>query len=239
MPMAHWCCSTTPGVSNGTSAFGDARLGAGDALLHRRSVTRNARAICFNRQAGNDAQRQRDLLRRRQIGMAADEQQPQNVVAVMRAVEPFGQRFLGVVRDRRSPRPRAAAPACDFRLMSSIATLRPTMISQAAGSRGGPFLRPAFQRAQAGVLERFLGGVEIAEIAQQRADRLGTRRGQRASIQACRSRRNAPWIQHPYRANFISAAGIGRPEIAGDVERLVEILAVDDVEASNCSLVSA
>src|SRR6266852_5926901 len=58
--------------------------------------------------------------------MAADEQQPQNVVAIMRAVE-----------------------------------------------------RPAFQRAQGRVLEGFLGGVEIAEIAQQRADRLGTRRGQR------------------------------------------------------------
>src|SRR6202040_3327639 len=40
-------------------------------------------------------------------------------------------------------------------------------------------LRPAFQRAQAGVLEGFLGGIEVAEIAQQRADRLGTRRGQR------------------------------------------------------------
>src|SRR3984893_2291175 len=41
-------------------------------------------------------------------------------------------------------------------------------------------LRPAFQRAQAGVLEGFLGGVEIAEISQQRADRLGTCRRQRA-----------------------------------------------------------
>ena len=53
------------------------------------------------------------------------------------------------------------------------------MISQAAGSRGGPFCGQLFKRPQTGVLEGFLGGVEIAEIAQQRADRLGTRRGQR------------------------------------------------------------
>ena len=29
--------------------------------------------------------------------MAADEQQPQDVVAVVRAVEPFGKLFLGVI----------------------------------------------------------------------------------------------------------------------------------------------
>ena len=39
--------------------------------------------------------------------------------------------------------------------------------------------RPVLQRAQAGLLERFLGLVEIAERAQQRADGLGTRGRQR------------------------------------------------------------
>ena len=42
-----------------------------------------------------------------------------------------------------------------------------------------PVLRPVLQRPQAGVLEGLLGRVEIAEIAQQRADRLGPGRGQR------------------------------------------------------------
>ncbi len=45
-------------------------------------------------------------------------------------------------------------------------------------------LRPALQRTQAGVLEGFLGGIEIAEITQQRADRLGTRQVSAPSIQA-------------------------------------------------------
>jgi hypothetical protein len=59
------------------------------------SPTRKARDL-FHRQARDDAQRQRDLLGRRQIGVAADEQQPQDVVAIMRAVEPFGDFGLGV-----------------------------------------------------------------------------------------------------------------------------------------------
>ena len=56
------------------------------------SPTRKARAICAHGQAGDDAQRERDLLRRRQVRMAADEEQAQHVVAIMRAVEPLGDR---------------------------------------------------------------------------------------------------------------------------------------------------
>ena len=41
-------------------------------------------------------QRQRELLRRSQIRMAADEQQTQHNVAVVRAVEPLGDFTLGV-----------------------------------------------------------------------------------------------------------------------------------------------
>src|SRR6185369_6682871 len=42
-----------------------------------------------------------------------------------------------------------------------------------------PVERPVLQRAQAGFLESLLGTIEIAEIAEQRSDRLGTRRGER------------------------------------------------------------
>jgi hypothetical protein len=52
------------------------------------------------------------------------------------------------------------------------------MISHAAASRGGPFCGQLFN-AQACVLERLFRGIEIAEIAQQRAERLGPRRGRR------------------------------------------------------------
>ena len=98
-------------------------------------------------------------------------------------------------------------------------------------------LRPALQRAQAGVLERFLGGVEIAEIAQQRADRLGTRRGQRGIDpggvgHGC----TLPGVNMADGTDLIGAAGIGRAEIARDVERRVEVLAVDEVEAEQLFL---
>ena len=136
------------------------------------SLTRKARAICAHGQAGDDAQRERDLLRRRQVGMAADEQEAQDVVAVMRAVEALGERRLGVleVGDRLVRRERLGRGRC--RRTASIAALRPTRISQAAGSRGGPFCGQALQGAQAGVLEGLLRRVEVAEIAQQGADRL-------------------------------------------------------------------
>ena len=65
----------------------------------------------LDREPRHDAQRQRDLLRRRQVRMAADEQQPQDVVAIMRAVEPLGELAPRRRRDRRS-RLRRAAAAC-------------------------------------------------------------------------------------------------------------------------------
>ena len=45
-----------------------------------------------------------------------------------------------------------------------------------------------------------------------------------------------PGIEHADRTDFIGAAGIGLAEIARDVERLVEILAVDDIEAEQLFL---
>ena len=156
--------STAPGVSNGTSAFGDPRLGAGDALLHRRFADQERARDLLYGQTRDDAQRQRDLLGRRQIGMAADEQQPQNIVAIMRAVEPFGQRLFGIVEigDRLILRQRlllAAAPDVIDRNIAPDHDQPGRRIARRA------VLRPAFQRAQAGVLECFLGGVEVAEIA--------------------------------------------------------------------------
>src|SRR6202051_113280 len=51
-----------------------------------------------------------------------------------------------------------------------------------------------------------------------------------------RSLRDAPRRKHADGADFVGAAGIGRAELARDVERLVEIPAVDDIEAEQLLL---
>ena len=109
--------------------------------------------------------------------MAADEQQPQDVVAIVRAVEPLGELLLGVVEvgDRVVLGQRLLLLAPPDIVDRDVAADHD---QPRRGIARRAVLRPALQRAQAGVLKGFLGGVEIAEIAQQRADRLGTRRGQ-------------------------------------------------------------
>ena len=96
----------------------------------------------------------------------------------MRTVEPFGQLLLGVIGIRDG------LVVLGQRLLLAVP---PDIIDRGVAAdhdqpRRGiarrAVLRPAFQRAQGRVLEGFLGGVEIAEIAQERADRLGSRRGQ-------------------------------------------------------------
>ena len=157
---------------------GDGRLRPRDTLLHRSLRDEKGARDLLHRQPRNDAQRQRDLLRRRQLRMAADEQQPQDVVAIMRAVEPLGDLAFGVagvgdgVFRRQLPQPVAAAGIVD-------AGIAPDHDEPGGGVARRAVLRPAPERAQAGVLISFLGKVEIAEITQQRAERLGPRRGQR------------------------------------------------------------
>jgi len=175
--------STAPGVSNGTLASATRALARGDALLHRGFRDQEGARDLLHGEARDDAQRERDLLGRRQFGMAADEQEAQDIVAIMRAVEPLGNRVLGVAEIGDCLIILGQRLLLAGALMSSIATLRPTMISHAAGSRGGPFA--ASSSARAGSHSgRLLGGVEIAEITEQRADRLGTRRRQRGIDQA-------------------------------------------------------
>ena len=94
----------------------------------------------------------------------------------MRAIEALGHRFLGVfeIGDNLVLRQRLLlAVAADF-IDSDVP---PDHDQPRRWIARRTVLRPAFQRAQAGVLERFLRGVEIAEIPQQRANSLGARRG--------------------------------------------------------------
>ena len=168
--------------------------------------------------------------------MAADEQQPQDVVAVMRAVEPFGKLFLGVVEvgDRVFLGQRLLLLAPPDIVDRDIA---PDHDQPRRGIARRAVLRPALQRAEAGVLKRLLGGVEIAEIAQQRADRLGARRSQRGIDPGGVGHGwHTPRAEQADGPDLVGAAGIGRAEIARDVDRLIEVLAVDDIEAEQLFL---
>src|SRR6202043_2582152 len=58
----------------------------------------------------------------------------------------------------------------------------------------------------------------------------------RSSRYRSRSRRCAAGREHADRADLIGAAGIGSSKVARDVERLVEILAIDEIEAEQLLL---
>ncbi len=128
----------------GHLGLGDAALGPGDALLHGALADQEGAGDLRHGEAGDDAQGERDLLGRRQLGMAADEEQAQDVVAVLRPVEPLGDGALRHPRDRRAV--SSGGNGCCFRRRRSWSTavLRPTKMSQAAGSRGGPFTGQVF-----------------------------------------------------------------------------------------------
>jgi hypothetical protein len=57
--------------------------------------------------------------------------------------------------------------------------LRPTKISHAVGSRGGPLSGQVRHGAQAGLLKGLLRDIEIAEVSEQRAKRFRPGRRQR------------------------------------------------------------
>jgi hypothetical protein len=76
----------------------DARLCPRDALLHRRLGDEERPCDLFHGEPGDDAQGERDLLRRRQLGMAAHKQEPQDVVAVVGLIDALG---LGALHIRQ------------------------------------------------------------------------------------------------------------------------------------------
>ena len=153
-------------------------LRPGDALLHGHLAHQEGARDLRDRQARHDAQRERDLLGGREIGMAADEQQPQDVIAIVPIVEAFDQRDLGVVQIRHellggerlllAPAPRAVD--CD---------VAPDEDEPGGRVARRAVLRPGLERPQARFLKRLFGDVEVAKIAQQRRDRLRTGGGQR------------------------------------------------------------
>jgi len=117
-----------------------------------------------DRETRDDAQRKRDLLRRRQIRMAAHEQEPQDVVAVVGFVNTVRESLLGIreVGDqfllRQRPLARLLAYAVDGRVLADHD-------EPGGGVARRAVLGPGLQRAQACLLERFLSRIEVAEIA--------------------------------------------------------------------------
>ena len=110
--------------------------------------------------------------------MAADEQEPQHVVAIVRAVQPLGERRFGIVQIREElfGGQRLLAAAAAHLVERGVA---PDQDEPGGGVARRAIDRPVPQRPQAGLLERLLGTIQIAEIAQEGAERLWAGGGQR------------------------------------------------------------
>ena len=169
--------SRGPGASKGTSALAMRLLARVMRCSMALSPTRKARAICGTVRPETMRKRERDLLGRRQLRMAADEEQPQDVVAVLRPVELLGDGLFGIVEigEHLLGRQRRLLPAAAELVDAGVA---PDEDEPGGGIAGRAVHGPGLQRPEAGVLEGLLGRVEIAEIAQQRADGLGSGRAQ-------------------------------------------------------------
>ena len=96
----------------------------------------------------------------------------------MRVLEPLRDRGFGIVqiRDRLVGRQRLLAAAPARRIDADIAADED---EPGGGIARRTVLPPVLERPQAGFLISLLGGLQVAEVAQQRSDRLGARRDQR------------------------------------------------------------
>ncbi len=145
-----------------------------DALLHCAFADEKRARDLRHGETRDDTERERDLLRRRQVRMAADEQQAQDVVAIVGFIKPLHGLGFDV------------AQIGNLVLVGQLCLLRPAagdidrrVAADHDEPGGGIAWRavpgPILQRPQAGVLISLLGQIEVAEIPQQRRDRLGPR----------------------------------------------------------------
>jgi hypothetical protein len=143
---------------------GDAALRPGNALLHRGLADQERACDLGDRQARHNAQREGDLLGRRQVGVATDEKEAKDVIAIVRAVESLGEFSFGVtqVRDGLFVRQRFLLAAASHLVERDVAADHDEPGRRLAWRT---VLRPVPQRPQTRLLERLLGQVEVAEIA--------------------------------------------------------------------------
>jgi len=118
------------------------------------------------------------LLGRGQPGMAANEQEPQHVVAVMARIDALGDAGFRVfeVGEKRLLGQRLLAGPLSGAVDCHVAADEDEPGGRVTRRSGA---RPRSKRAQGGLLECLLGGIEVAEIAQERGDRLGSCRRER------------------------------------------------------------
>src|SRR5262245_6215951 len=127
------------------------------------------------------------------------------------------------------------------RRMPSSAALRPTKISQAATSRGGPFcghLDSAARHASwnaSSAASRLPKYRSSAPTARGRAPRNATSIHPR-SVTSGRLLGGGPGKVERDRPNLVGAARVGAAEIARDRQRLLQVRAVDDEEAEQLLL---
>ena len=169
--------------------------------------------------------------------MAAHEEQPEEVVAVVRLVELLGEGSLRVaqVGKRLFSRQLALPIAPPNTIERGVA---PDQDEPRHGVPRRAVLRPALERAQARLLERLLGQVQVPEMAEQRAHRLGTRapeghvdpgEGAHGRGASGRSRRSG--------TDFVGAVrAAGLAEVLRRGDRLLERRALDDEEAEELLL---
>ena len=112
--------------------------------------------------------------------MAAHEHQPQDVVAIVGSIEPLGRGGfrVGEIGDQILRRQRRLGTRTTHRIDAGIARHH-DQPGRCVARRA--VARPRPERAQTGFLECLLRRVEVAEVAQQRGDRLRSRRRQHAA----------------------------------------------------------
>ena len=180
----------------------DSALGARDPLLHGGLAHQEGAGDLLHREAAHDAQGERDLRRRRQVGVAADEEETEHVVAVVAAVELLGDRRLAVleIRDHVIGGERALPSPPTDGVDGGVA---PDEDQPGGRIAGRAVLRPVLERAEGGLLEGLLGRVEVTEVVEQRADRLRARGRQRrvdpAHVAHLRALRSWPPLRYASR----------------------------------------
>src|SRR5260370_26998061 len=151
----------------------DAALRTGNPLLYRTLADEKRTCDLRDRKAAYDPEREGNLLRCGQLRRAADEKKAQDVVAIGGIVELFNERAFRVleVREHFLRRKGPLAPPSTHAVERGIA---PDEDKPRGRIARRPLRRPVLERAQASLLEGFLGQIQVAEVAQKRGHRLGT-----------------------------------------------------------------
>ena len=157
--------SSGSGTTYGIPRGGDLLLGAGDPGRHRGLADQERVRDVGGRDAAHEPERQRQLRLPRERRMAADEHEPEAVVADHVLLGRDGSRTPAGAGAWRRASSRGA--------MTFSARRRATVVSQAPGLAGTPSRGQCFERLDVRVLHRLLRDVEIPRDAHRRGEHVG------------------------------------------------------------------